>query len=230
VPLYSRIKPDIESDVEQQNNRGRIYQHIKENPGTTLTKTMRAVETGNGTTVYHLGRLDVNGFIVRKGKRYFVRGAVPQFYNGMKKPLKEREEALVKYLRCNRRASENVLAEGLKTRRSTLHRHLKNLMGLEIVAREKIDGIYSYSLTERYDEWVRRHVESPLKPGEAETPMKSADLQRAIRPAGAEAPGGAVTGSSDRAGNTAGNICPHCGETMPLKGAAYCLYCGKKLG
>ncbi len=55
LSLYTRLNPDkIESDIAQQNIRGRIYQFVKDNPGVNLSTIKEEMKLGYGTVVYHL--------------------------------------------------------------------------------------------------------------------------------------------------------------------------------
>lgn len=84
-PLYTRLtKRNIEQDIEESTIRGRIYQHILDNPGTNFSRILRNVEAGNGTTSYHLKVLERNGFIksIRKDLQIFY------FKTGTKFPYK----------------------------------------------------------------------------------------------------------------------------------------------
>ena len=163
LPLYTRIKPDIEQDVNQRNNRGRIFQHIKENPGTSMTQIRISVETGNGTTVHHLKVLENERKIVRRGKNFFVKGATLPIYNGMKRGLKLREEAIINYLLENGTAIEKSLSTVLQVRQSTINRELMKLLNLHIVERKKDQNRFIYSLTEKYIDWYNNFVETTLK-------------------------------------------------------------------
>jgi len=161
LPMYTRLKNDIEKDLMQQNNRGRIYQHIKDYPGVTLNLIKNAVETGNGTTVYHLKILEKDGRIVRTGNHYFIRGAKPLTYNGMKRPFTQRENAVIHYLLTHGKSEERTIHTDLRETQSSVNRDLKFLAKSDVVARAKIGMAYRYFLTQNYFNWHSGHYSQP---------------------------------------------------------------------
>lgn len=200
TPLYTRvINKDIERDVIQQNNRGRIYQHIKENPGTSMSEIRNAVETGNGTTVYHLQKLQGDQIIVRKGKQYYLRSARPQIFGRMKRPLKRSEENIVEFLRKQGMSNETVMSQQFSREQSTVNRDLKPLMGSGVVTREKVNGAFSYSLTPTFVSWFDALAQ--------ERQQHVIDEAKFVEPI----------------------ICPACGKEITLKGATFCPYCSRSL-
>ncbi len=74
--MYSRLKRD---ELLDNPARRAVYEHVKANPGATLTATMDAAGLGWGTTVYHLQRLHKAQFVVADrvagGRRFWVQGA-----------------------------------------------------------------------------------------------------------------------------------------------------------
>lgn len=156
VPLYSRLKSGIENDLEQRNNRGRIYQHIKENPGTSLSNIKDAVETGNGTTVYHLNVLEKEGLVAKKGIYYFIKGDQISLFAQMNRNFNPKESSIIAYLMVRDFTNERNMIEALGERQSTINRILKTLMRFEIVTRTKYQGIYHYTITNNFKEWLKK--------------------------------------------------------------------------
>lgn len=159
VPLYTRMKSNLEDDINQQTYRGRIYQHIKERPGTSLTYVKSAVEIGTGTTVYHLKVLEREGKVIRRGMQYYVKGANPQLYGSMSRPLNERESVILEHLLMNSMISEKAFSTSLNMKPSTIHRNLKVLIRFGLVQRVKINGRYQYSVTTDYYNWLAKQDE-----------------------------------------------------------------------
>ncbi len=77
--MYSRIK---ESDLLDHPGRAAVYDHVKTNPGTSLSDVHAATGFGWGTTVYHLQRLRGARLVTtaREGptRRFWVVGATPR--------------------------------------------------------------------------------------------------------------------------------------------------------
>ncbi len=81
--------------MDHQNIRGRIYQHILENPGTSFSRIIQFVGVGNGTGSYHLQILEANGLIKSmkkgKGKFFFISGVTYPYKLQSKLSLTEME-------------------------------------------------------------------------------------------------------------------------------------------
>jgi predicted transcriptional regulator len=154
LPLYTRISKDFEQDLVQQSNRGRIYQYIKDCPGVALSEIKQSVETGNGTTVYHLKVMEKGGSIIKKGTRYFIKGAQPKLFNGMDRPMSAREANIVHVLTQNRGLSEGQLCNILSEKQSTINRALKHLLKYQVVVRKTEGRTYQYSLSTSYAWWA----------------------------------------------------------------------------
>ena len=139
IPLYTRIREDsIEKDVRQQNIRGRIFQFINDNPSTNFSNIKRNIPAGHGTTIYHLSRLEREGYI-----RSVVQGKYKMFWP--KRDFPEMEDAL---LTAIQRRIMNILdMYGTMSRRelaketdlpvSTLHYNVKKLVNMGKISEEK---------------------------------------------------------------------------------------------
>src|SRR5439155_906457 len=55
LPLYTRLAPSQILDNEQ---RSRVYQHVRAHPGAHPSAIAETLDLGWGTVVYHLGRLE----------------------------------------------------------------------------------------------------------------------------------------------------------------------------
>jgi len=75
IPLYSTVKGE---KVLDHFFRGRLYQHIKENPGITYSGLKRHFDVNNGVLTYHLHRLENEELIayknVGKYKLFYAEG------------------------------------------------------------------------------------------------------------------------------------------------------------
>lgn len=154
LPLYTRLKSNLEEDIFEHTNRGRIYQMIKESPGVTLKGVKQGVETGNGTTVYHLKVLERNGLIAKEGIHYYIKGSKPQLYHGLKRHLRPRERAIVNYLFEVKSTEEKEICAEVMESQSNVNRDLKRLISHGIVKRNKLGAAFHYSLTANYLQWI----------------------------------------------------------------------------
>lgn len=79
MPLYSRIR---RAAVLDNPVRARLFAHVQDHPGTSLTDLARALGLGWGTLLHHLGTLEREGFVTveqgRGARLVFARGAVPR--------------------------------------------------------------------------------------------------------------------------------------------------------
>ena len=158
LPLYTRMKKNIEDDLLEHSNRGRIFQMIKDSPGVTLKGIKQAVETGNGTTVYHLKTLERNGQIMKEGIHYYIKGSKPQIYHGLRRHLRPREKSIVNVLFEMKSADEKTICAEIMESQSNVNRDLKQLISHTIVKRNKFGGPYYYSLTADYLQWIEESL------------------------------------------------------------------------
>jgi predicted GH43/DUF377 family glycosyl hydrolase/DNA-binding MarR family transcriptional regulator len=77
-PLYTRLKKE---EVLDHFMRGRIYEHIRKNPGDHYNSIKLELELSNGILVYHLRTLEKHDMIYSKRdgryKRFYHRGVKP---------------------------------------------------------------------------------------------------------------------------------------------------------
>ena len=160
-PLFSRLtKEDIEKDIEQQNIRGQIYQHIKENPGTHYSRVVRAVEAGNGTTTYHLHVLETIGFVksMKKGlhKYYFKSDAV--FPYKLQSKLTFTELEILKALNDAEEMAVGEVAEAIDKAVQTASYNIKNLERKDLVKSHKKHQVKMCSLTQKGEKYLEKHL------------------------------------------------------------------------
>ena len=87
LPLYMRLNKDDKDEILDNFVRGRIYEHIRKNPGTHYREIMKEMEVKNGVLSYHLGVLEKTGLIKSRNER----GVYKAFYpTGMRFPEDEK--------------------------------------------------------------------------------------------------------------------------------------------
>lgn len=126
------------------------------------------METGNGTTVYHLNILEKEGAIVKKGKYYFIRGSTPQLFPGMQRNFREKEQVIVNYLLRFNQSGEQAITSALRIKQSSVNRIMKFLMETRVVVRFKQNGIFLYSLSPAYLQWDH-HNQQPIQASTIQT-------------------------------------------------------------
>ncbi len=137
-PLYTRLNEDkINRDIAQQNIRGQIYRFVSHNPGENLTSIKHNTSTGYGTTVYHLGVLQREGYlrtVSRGGKKLFW--AKEEFPGFSQARLTKSHEKILKALEQVDKISRKDLEKKTEIPRSSLDRDLKELVELDLVEEE----------------------------------------------------------------------------------------------
>jgi len=164
-PLYSRLsKDDIEKDIEQLTIRGRIYQHIVENPGTHFTLILQKVEAGNGTTCYHLDTLERKGFIksIRKGRKTYYFKPDVAFPYQLKAKLSFTHLNVLKTLQSEGASSVTHIAGKVGRSVPTISTTVKSLERRNFVKSQKRNQVKMCSITEKGELYLARN----LKEGE----------------------------------------------------------------
>ncbi len=138
TPFYTRLNPaKIESDIAQQNVRGRIYQFIKDNPGIHLSAIAREVKVGHGTTVYHLAVLERERYLrsatAGPKKQFWVKADFP--FHG-EPTLTELQRNILETLKEGE-LSRSDLVEKLGVSKSTLVFNIKQLVELGKLKEER---------------------------------------------------------------------------------------------
>ena len=130
LSLYTRLNPEkIESDIAQQNIRGRVYQFVKGAPGVNLSTIKEEMKLGYGTVVYHLEVLQRERYL-----RSAVSGRRKQFWTkrdfpGADKPLlSETQQKILDTLLEAGPLSRTELCEKTGIARSTLGLNLAKLV------------------------------------------------------------------------------------------------------
>jgi len=130
TPLYTRLNQNkIESDIAQQNIRGRIYQYIKDQPGINLSSIKAELRIGYGTVVHHLAVLERERYLRSategRKKRFWVKRDFPGLEAlGTTDTQRQILEALEKFGPLSR----NQLRERTGLVRTTLNSNVKRLL------------------------------------------------------------------------------------------------------
>lgn len=165
-PLYSHLrKNEIEKDLKEQSVRGRIYQHIIENPGTHFSLIRKAVKAGNGTTCYHLDVLEREGFVksIKKGRcRYYFETGV-HFPYKLQSRISATAMNAMNALHQAGCVSVSELAELLDKSIPTASDTIKTLQRKGFVECEREHKVKLCSLTDKGVSFLQKHL------GEAQT-------------------------------------------------------------
>ncbi len=149
LPLYTRLnEKTIEKDIRQQNIRGRIYQHIKEKPGTNFTTVLKEVGSGYGNTIYHLSVLRRQGYV-----RSSVSGSFKLFWVKKDFPatagsaaLTDVQRNIIELLEKCGELSRAEIRKRMGIPKSTLRFNIKQLEELGRIREEKKGKAYLCSL------------------------------------------------------------------------------------
>ncbi|UCF07613.1 MAG: winged helix-turn-helix transcriptional regulator, partial [Thermoplasmata archaeon] len=142
-PLYSRLK---NGEVLDQFTRGRIYEHIRKNPGDHYNNIKQELGLNNGSLAYHLHTLERENYI--KSKRD---GIFKHFYpTGMKIPerpimrLSELERDIMNAIRRNPGATQKDISKVLKISQQVVSYHVKLMSDAGLIRHEQRDRKYRY--------------------------------------------------------------------------------------
>jgi PKD repeat protein/DNA-binding MarR family transcriptional regulator len=147
IPLYTRINRKA---VLDNFTRGRIYEHIRVNPGEHYRGIKDALELNNGCLTYHLKVLERENLIQSR-----TDGTYKRFYPyGMKiskgQPSKIQELLLDKILETPY-ITQRELAEQIGIDNSTVNYHINIMAGAGIIRSEKHGRVKQYYATSDYD-------------------------------------------------------------------------------
>jgi len=166
-PLFSRLsKGEIEKDFQQHSIRGRIHQHILENPGTHFSRILESVEAGNGTTSYHLHILETSGFVksIKKGsKKYYfeakyARTAGAVFLYRLQAKLSFTELEILRGLREGKTLSVSQIAYMINKSPQTTSYNIRQLERMGFVRSYKENQLKMCSITGKGEKYLAKHV------------------------------------------------------------------------
>ncbi|MEW6069656.1 MAG: CARDB domain-containing protein, partial [Candidatus Thermoplasmatota archaeon] len=149
APLYIKRK----YAVLDQFTRGRIYEHIKLNPGTHYNSIKSSLDLGNGTLSYHLTVLEKEGYIRSETegiyKRFYLAGRV----NTMEKahlPLSDLQQELINQIRAKPGITQKELSTFTGKSHQVISYNIKVLARLGIVNEYKEGMKRKLYLDEKY--------------------------------------------------------------------------------
>ena len=145
IPLYTKIRHDA---VLDNFTRGRIYEHIRMNPGEHFSGLKKTLELRSGSLTYHLKVLEKEDYI--KSTRD---GMYKRFYPvGMKiddaKKSRSIQELILEQLIKNPRSSQKEIAKALGVDKSTVNYHINMMVGAGIIRSDKFGRSKRYYVPE----------------------------------------------------------------------------------
>jgi DNA-binding MarR family transcriptional regulator len=152
IPLYTRIRRD---EVLDNFTRGRIYEHIRKNPGEHYTALKRVLELKSGTLTHHLRILEHEEYI--KSTRD---GMYKRFYPiGMKVDHKKKsrtiQELILQEIAKNPRSTQQEIARNLGVDRSTVNYHINMMVGAGLIRSDKLGRSKRYYIQDSaVDEFI----------------------------------------------------------------------------
>jgi predicted transcriptional regulator len=140
IPLFTRIvKPKVLDHFE----RGRIYEHIRKNPGDSYSSIRKTLGLKNGALAHHLRILEMHEYIESRRD-----GMYKRFYpKGMKVPIGKHmsiQEQILGLIKDNPRITQKLMAEELSIDRSTVNYHVKILLAMGVIRSEKEGRVKYY--------------------------------------------------------------------------------------
>lgn len=152
IPLYTKLNREA---VLDNFTRGRIYEHIRMNPGEHFSGLKKTLELRSGSLTYHLRVLEKEDYI--KSTRD---GMYKRFYPiGMKidagKKSRSIQELILEELIKNPRSSQKEIAKALGVDKSTVNYHINMMVGAGIIRSDKLGRTKRYYIDESaVDEFV----------------------------------------------------------------------------
>jgi predicted transcriptional regulator len=151
VPLRVRLSGGM--DVLDNFNRGRIFEHVKNNPGCSFSELKEGLRLHNGNLAYHLAVLERLGLIrsVKDGwaRRYAVQGADEVL--PLNRLLGNTEWLVLKVLASKGPLAESGIARELDISRQRAHYHLKRLLKRGLVEHAAFGWAVMSEIVERVE-------------------------------------------------------------------------------
>jgi DNA-binding transcriptional ArsR family regulator len=171
LPLYSRIEKD---ELFENETREQLYEEIKDDPGIHAHALSEAVDIGWGTTVYHLRRLERNGFVnsEKRGRyrRFFPASGFMERQREVLSVLQnETTEDIAALVREDPGLNQSAICDELDISPSLANWHLNRLIDAELVDRERRGRTVHYTPGEAWEALERAaEVEAAEVPGDAQ--------------------------------------------------------------
>lgn len=139
VPLYSRMD---RSEILDHETRQEMYDLIRDEAGISMQEIADEVGCGWGTVVYHLEKLEDEGFVTSEHtggrRRFFAAGEVePDDKDAVGVLRQDTPRAIMAYLLEHPGANQSELTEALDIAASTASKHLGRLEEAGLVDRER---------------------------------------------------------------------------------------------
>jgi parallel beta-helix repeat protein len=143
IPFYTRIKKE---DVLDHFIRGRIYEHIRKNPGDNFNSMKKEFGLKNGSLGYHLSILEKQDYI--KSRRD---GKYTRFYPvGMKIPEKPKmilssvQQNILDLITQKEMMTQKEIADALDISQQVVSYHVNLMIESEILGTAKEDNVLKY--------------------------------------------------------------------------------------
>jgi len=141
-------------DVLKFSRRKKIYDYIKENPGTYINKMAKDLKIRNVVVYYHLSMLLKFNFIKKTSIDnhvvYFDSNIDLRDINKLYLTSKEKSKKIINYLKINNFGiSKTKLSRDLKFNIYTIEKYINSLEQFNIISKEKISNQILYFLEDK---------------------------------------------------------------------------------
>jgi len=147
IPLYTRLHGDA---VLDNFTRGRIYEHIRMNPGEHYRAIKKTLELSNGCLTYHLKVLETENYIKSR-----TDGMCKRFYPVGMKITKDQpnniQELILRKISEKPSITQKELAQLIGIDVSTVNYHINMMTGAGIIRSEKIGRTKHYKIDYEID-------------------------------------------------------------------------------
>ena len=158
VPLYAAVRKE---KVLDHFFRGRLYEYIKEHPGTTYSGLKKHFEVNNGVLTYHLHRLEKEELLsfknVGKFKLFYADGVQ---MSGGELILSQLDRTILEMIHGTPGIASTEVIGALKDIRAkrTLSRHLKDLQRKGLLEAQVDQGVRKLYLAMEWSELMAATV------------------------------------------------------------------------
>jgi predicted transcriptional regulator len=149
--LYSRLNGQ---ELLENENRKALLKIVRENPGAPISELSDAVGLGWGATVYHLERLEAEGYLAsqHEGKRRcFYCPGTQAAEDALGLLRDERARAVAEQILEDPGATQSDVADGIATSSATVHRRVEKLADADLVEANREGRCVEYRPTERLE-------------------------------------------------------------------------------
>ncbi len=166
LPPYLGYRQIVRKTILDSSARLKLYNFIKENPGTYFREIIKRTEIKKGNVEYHLGMMKAKGMIVfsktNGKKRYFLNNST----------YKEEEQTIIAALKNdihrriileilnNQSINHITLAERIGVSGSTITHHIKHLKEQGIVKAETRGWYTIYNIDSNCFDSLKKYMNS----------------------------------------------------------------------